>query len=153
MPSELIQVGEDSCLKFQYSAGIYGSRFLEGLREGRILASRCARCRFVLVPPRIVCANCYAKMEEFVSVGPEGTLETFTQVCFPFIDPETGRRRPVPYVYGLIRLDGANNTLQHFLEETDVSRLRIGQRVAAVFRETRAGTLLDIQYFRTVKEL
>lgn len=150
MQPELIQVRETSNLEFQYSAGLYGTRFLEGLQAGEILASRCAKCRFVLVPPRIVCANCYAKMEEFVKVGPTGTLETFTQVCFPFIDPETGKQRPVPYVYGMIRPDGANNTLQHFLEETDVSKLRVGQRVVAVFREERTGTLLDIQHFRTL---
>ena len=145
---EQIQIRETSHLPFRYSAGRYGSRFLEALREGRILASKCRACGFVLVPPRIACANCYGPMEEFVEVGPQGTLATFTQVAFPFIDPETGQMRPVPYTYGMIRLDGARNTFQYFLEEKDVTKLRTGLRVIPVFRDSREGSLRDLLFFR-----
>lgn len=50
------------------------------------------------------------------------------------------------------QFDGADNTFPHFLEETDWKKIKIGQRVEAVFEETRRGHLLDIKHFRLVKE-
>ena len=138
-------------LPYRYSAGRYGSRFLEALKNQKFLASRCRACGLVLVPPRIVCAGCFKKMEEFVELPPTGSLISYTQVTFPFLDPFTGEIRPIPYCYGMIRLDGADNTFQFFLEEKDVRRIRFGLRVRAVFREEREGTLRDILYFRTAE--
>lgn len=137
-----------SDLPYRYAAGRYGSVFLKGLREGKILASRCARCRRTLVPPRIACTGCFGRMEEIVEVPPRGTLLAFTVVAFPFIDPLTGVQRPVPYGYGMVRFEGTDNTFQYFLSEKDPSRLSVGQPVVAVFREERAGTLADLVHFR-----
>lgn len=134
-------------LPYRYAAGRYGSAFLRALREGRILASRCARCARTLVPPRLPCTGCFGPMEELVEVPPHGTLLAFTQVTFPFVDPLTGTQRPIPYCYGMVRLDGTDNTFQYFLAETDPERLRIGQRVAAVFRDQRRGEIADLVCF------
>lgn len=140
-------------LPYQYSAGRYMSRFLTTLRdEARILASRCTHCGTVLVPPRVVCGNCFAEMEEFVEVGPRGTLKTFSVINFPFIDPFTGVQRPVPYGYAIVQLDGCDNGLPHFLDEIDVHKLRIGLRVEAVFKpqDERGGAMTDILHFRVI---
>ncbi len=135
-------------LVYRYAAGRYGSAFLRGLAEGRILASRCRRCRRTLVPPRIACTGCFGRMEDVVEVPPSGRLLAFTLVAFPFLDPFTGIQRPIPYCYGMVQLDGTDNTFQYFLSETDPSRLRVGQRVVAVFREERTGTLADLAHFQ-----
>lgn len=127
-----------------------GSRFLAELRDHKkFLASRCPSCRRVYVPPRPLCGRCYAKMDEWVEVGPEGVLEAFTILRFPFIDPETGERRPVPYGYGFVRLDGADTNLQHFLRVGEKPP-RIGMRVRPVFAEERRGTLRDILHFEEI---
>lgn len=150
-------------LPYRYSAGRYGSRFLEALKDKKILASRCGSatssatggsgggCGLVLVPPRIVCARCFKKMEEFVDLPPTGVLTSYTQVTFSFIDPYTGETRPIPYCYGMIRFDGADNTFQFFLEETDIRKIHMGLRLRAVFRKKREGTIRDILFFRTDK--
>jgi len=52
----------------------------------------------------------------------------------------------------MVRLDGADTAMYHFLEETDPKKIYVGQRVKAVFREQRTGSLLDIQHFRTLEE-
>jgi hypothetical protein len=66
----------------------------------------------------------------------------------------TGEVKPIPYGFGGIQLDGADSILRHFLEETDLNKLRIGLRMQAVFkpREERVGDLTDILFFRTIKE-
>ena len=156
---ENLTVSFNVSLPYRYSAGRYGSRFLEALKDKKILASRCGSassasgggCGLVLVPPRIVCARCFKKMEEFVDLPPTGVLTSYTQVTFSFIDPYTGETRPIPYCYGMIRFDGADNTFQFFLEETDIRKIHMGLRLRAVFRKKREGTIRDILFFRTDK--
>ncbi len=140
-------------LPYAYSAGRPLSRFLVALRdEAKILASRCNQCSYVLVPPRAFCTQCHKLTPELVEVGPRGTLETFSVINFPFIDPFTGLERPVPYGYGIIKLDGCDNLLPHFLDISDHTKLAIGQRVEAVFeeKENRTTALTDIKHFRVL---
>ena len=54
--------------------------------------------------------------------------------------------------YGMVKLDGADNTFQYFLSETEPGRLRVGQTVRAVFREERTGSLADLLHFAPVEE-
>lgn len=151
MGEELLSVRIPLSLTWKYAAGSHFTRFFEALRdEGIILALRCPRCRRVYLPPRPLCGDCFRRMEEWVPVGPKGALRAFTVVYFPFLDPTTGRPRPVPFSMGLIQLDGADTSLNHYLEETDLCRLRLGMRVEAVFREHREGNMGDIRFFRAL---
>jgi len=136
---------------FNWSVGRYGSKFLAELRDHKkILGIRCPSGKRVFVPPRRVCGRCFVEMSNFVELPPRGTLTAFTVLMFSFVDPDTGKERPVPY--GYVRFDGADNTFPHFLEETDWNKIKIGQRVEAVFEEKRRGHLLDIKNFRPLKE-
>lgn len=138
---------------FRYSAGRWGSKFLVELRDHkRLLGIRCPKCQKVYTPPRQVCGPCFQRMEELVELGHKGTLVAFTIIRFSFIDPETGVTRPVPYGYGLINLDGCDNFFQHFINIEDKSKVKIGARVQAVFREDRKGNLLDIKHFEIINE-
>ena len=149
--NEPIAIRSTTELRYRYAAGRYGSIFLHGLREGRILASRCSACDRVLVPPRIACTGCFGRMDEIVEISPRGTLLTYTVVTFPFIDPFTGVQRPIPYGYGMVRFEGTTNSFQYFLSEKDPSRLRAGMAVEAVFRERRKGEIADLVHFRRVE--
>jgi hypothetical protein len=91
-------------------------------------------------------------MEDLVELSGKGTVETFTVLSFGFVDPDTGKQRPVPYTWASVNLDGSDNTFVHFLEETDIEKLKIGMRVQAVFEEQRKGHLLDIRHFETIDE-
>jgi len=138
---------------FRYSVGKWGSQFLHELRDHKkFLGIRCPQCKKVYVPPRQVCGPCFQKMEEMVEISDQGTLVAFTIIRFSFIDPETGITRPVPYGYGLIRLDGCDNAFQHFINIEEESKVKIGTRVRAVFNEKRKGNLLDIKYFEVMGE-
>ncbi|MEW6731250.1 MAG: Zn-ribbon domain-containing OB-fold protein [Acidobacteriota bacterium] len=142
-------------LPFAYSAGRALSRFLVALRdEAKILASRCHNCSLVFVPPRHFCHTCHKVMNDLVEVGPGGMLQTFSVINFGFIDPFTGIERPVPYGYGIIKLDGCTNLLPHFLDLGDAQKLALGQRVEAVFEppEKRSGALTDIKHFHVITD-
>jgi uncharacterized OB-fold protein len=83
-------------------------------------------------------------------VKPTGVIGTYTILRFAFIDPETGKQKPVPYGYGFIKLDGADTLFQHYISIEDESKIKIGARVEAVFAENRKGSIRDIEYFRVI---
>lgn len=149
--NEPIAIRATPDLRYRHAAGRYASVFLRGLREGRILASRCANCDRTLVPPRVACTGCFGRMAQIVEVPPRGTLLSYTIVTFPFLDPFTGRQRPIPYGYGMVRIEGTTNSFQYFLSEQEPSRLRVGMAVEAVFRAKRKGEIADLVHFRPVE--
>ncbi len=140
----------DAMQPFEYSIGMIGSKFFEEIKNKKILGIKCPECKKVYVPPRKVCGPCFKEMNEFVEVGPGGTIGTFTILRYEFIDPETGERKPVPYGYGFIKLDGADTLFQHYIDITNESGLQIGARVEAVFVDEPKGVIRDIQHFRIV---
>lgn len=142
-------------IPYNYSAGATATRFFRELRDSRkIYGTKCPRCHRVLVPPRPFCERDFVAADEWVEVGPAGTVETFTITYAAF----AGLREP-PFAIGLIKLDGASTSLAHFLDGVDVSepralfeRVERGLRVVPTFRKERTGSILDIENFRPVGE-
>jgi hypothetical protein len=71
-------------------------------------------------------------------------VETFTVVTYN----EPVQPRKAPYVYAVIRLDGADTGMAPFLDEVDLDEVPIGMRVRPVFARDRKANILDIQYFK-----
>jgi len=130
----------------RYYAGLMGSCFYKKLRdEKKILGVRCEKCDKVFWPPRSTCGQCFSKLslDSMVEIGPYGTLETFTMVTYR----EPVHPRQAPLIYGIIRLDGADTGMAHFIDGADFEKLAIGIRVRPIFSETRNGNILDIDHF------
>ncbi len=149
---ELLAVSSgDASQPFNWSVGIYGSKFLQELRDNKkLFGIKCPTCGRVYVPPRKVCGRCYKAMDEIVQVSDEGVIEVCTIIQFGFVDPNTGVQRPVPYSYAYIKLDGADTLLPHFLDSTDPAKVKVGARVKAVFEDKRTGNLMDIRHFKVL---
>ncbi len=151
--NELIRVPIQMNATFNYTAGRYFSYFFSQLKEhGKIMATRCSECGMTFLPPRSFCGECHRPMESWVEVGPGGVLVGFTSIYFSFHDGSTGKTRPTPFGAGLIQLDGADTALNHYLSESDIGKLRMGQRVEAVFREEREGNIGDILHFDVLED-
>lgn len=135
---------QDLKVPYRYSMGAITSKFFIEIRERKkILGIKCPQCNVVFVPPRSTCGRCFSLLKEWVEVSNRGTLQTYTVVHYPTpVQPV-----PPPLIYGIIKLDGADTGLAHLISETDYERLSIGMRVEAVFKEERAGNMLDIKYF------
>ncbi len=131
-----------------YLGGLASDFYVKLRDEKKITGSKCAKCNRVYVPPQSICSNCSVKIDGLIDVGDKGTLLTFTEVTYKEpvqpVDP--------PFVYGIIKLDGADTGLLHFIGEAQPGSLKIGMRVQAVFAEKRTGNILDIKYFKPVKE-
>jgi uncharacterized OB-fold protein len=130
---------------YTWSVGEVGSGFFSELRDNRkVYGKRCPACKKVLVPARKVCGKCFKQTDEWVEVGNEGTVQTFTVVRY---SSDVQPLNP-PFGYGIIRLDGADTGMAHLLHGSDPAKWKIGMRVKAVFKEKRTGNILDIAYFQ-----
>ncbi len=130
------------------TAGKIGSRFLTELRDNqRIMGLKCPECNIVYVPPKSVC-TCYRQLDEWVEVSSEGVLTAATVVNESYSD--LYQPKQAPYGLGIIKLDGADTGLCHFVNETDASKLTVGARVKAIFKDKRDASILDIDHFEIV---
>jgi hypothetical protein len=133
---------------YTWSVGETGSRFLTALRDqGRILANRCPHCSKVFVPPRKNCGRCFQDIDEqnWLDLPLEGTVTACTIVRENLpVSPA-----PTPFAYVLIRLDGADVDFLHIVKDR-LDRLATGARVRARLRDSRAGSVLDIDAFEPI---
>jgi uncharacterized OB-fold protein len=102
---------------YTYYAGESASRFFHELKENqRIMGTRCTKCARLLVPARAYCDACMERTAEWVEVGREGTLETFTIITAAF----PGLPKP-PIVMAYVTLDGADTSLINLVHGMDLS--------------------------------
>ena len=134
---------------YSWSVGDTGSRFLTEIRDHKkILGKKCEACETVFVPPRKMCPRCFKDTGPWIEVGPQGTLKAHTVVRY---DNSLQPVKP-PVIYGIIQLDGSSTGLVHLLGEVDLDNLAAGLRVEPVFQENREARILDIAYFRPLKD-
>lgn len=135
---------------YSWWAGDTASRFFVSLRdEKKITGTKCGACGRVFIPPRKVCPACFTENGEWVDVSGEGTVVSFSVARRQFAAIPHDKKAPV--IWGLIRLDGADTALLHYLGDVKPEDVSIGMRVQAVFAETRKGTIRDISHFKPVK--
>lgn len=137
--------------KFSWSAGEAMSRFLAELKEGKLIARTCRRCKRTLFPPRMFCEECFRPTDEWTYVRDTGTIETYS---VSYIDLDA-RRIDDPVFVGVVSVDGASPKmgLMHFFGDVTAETIRIGMPVKAVWRppEDRTGSVLDIRYWRPLR--
>lgn len=132
----------------RYTFGIAGERFFRAIKdEGKIYGSRCEACDLTYVPARQFCERCLADLEEWINVGTQGEVHTFT-LLYENLD---GSVREEPEIVAFVRMgDGG---IVHRLGDIAIEDVAIGMVVEAVFKpkNKRKGSILDIQYFRPAK--
>lgn len=150
----LLAIEEVSHMPYRWAMGLDSSKFFSEIKEREILVGiKCPKCHKVYVPPRLVCGPCFLELDELVELGSQGTIQAVTLVNYPFIDPDTGIQRPVPYIYGYIQLNGADNLFSHIIKTPPGITVRVGDRVRAVFEPVKRGRIQDIAYFEPIKKI
>ena len=125
--------------------GALASDFFIGLRDNKkITGTRCTKCNKTYVPPKSVCGFCFSKLDQLVEVATVGSLLTFTEVTYK----EPTQPVDPPFIFGVVKLDGADTGIVHLIDEIKASDIKIGIRLQAVFKDEREGNILDIKYFK-----
>lgn len=135
-------------MSYVYTAGRAGEEFFRTLMtKGRFIGAKCKKCSTVYLPPRIFCEKCFERIEgNYVSVKSRGVVHTFT-ICHETYNEQPKKK---PSIVAMIRLEGTDGGLMHWLGEVNAEDCEIGMRVEAILKpkDQRKGGILDIKYFR-----
>ena len=110
------------------------SKFWEGLKEGKIYATKCEKCGRLHFPPVADCGDCGASNVKWVELDGEGEIESFTQVI---VKPASFQKEP-SYIVAIARLKEGVKALAWLIgvEREDV---KVGMKVRLVARVTSDG--------------
>lgn len=136
--------------KYAWDAGIAISRYLEGLKAGKLLAVECHKCRRTMIPPRMFCEWCFRPVDGWREVRDTGRISTFS-LCYVTWDV---KRVKEPLIPAVIEIDGASPGMgiMHLIGGVDPQKVHIGMKVKAVWKPAagREGAITDILYWKPV---
>jgi uncharacterized OB-fold protein len=111
--------------------------FVDGLKRGELLASRCSSCGAVQYPPQSDCSRCFGTEFEWVPVQGAGSLVSFTLVLVTpeHFTPDFSKTAPFstygyePAPVGIVEMpDGLR--VMGWIPGMKVESLRVGMRLA-----------------------
>jgi len=138
----------ETVLRYSWTSGVAISRFLQGLKEGKLWARKCNKCGRTLIPPRMYCEEDFRPTDEWVRVKDTGTVNTFS---VSYVNNDASRRKK-PILVSVVDIDGASPGMGilHLLGEVEPRNVEVGMKVKAVWKPKaeRAGAITDILYFK-----
>lgn len=108
--------------------------FWEALKAGKLITTKCKSCGKVAFPPQADCPNCMSSQHEWVELGPDAVLVTFTNVQ---ITP-TSFVNNDPYIVGIGRVADDLNVLA-WVEGATVEQLKPGDKLKLQARMSPEG--------------
>ncbi len=109
-------------------------KFWEGLKEGKIYATKCTKCGKLHFPPVADCSDCLSSDVEWVELSREAEIETFTHVV---IRP-TSFQQNKPYTVAIGKLKEGVKVLA-WLTGVKMSEVKVGMRAKLVAKATTEG--------------
>ena len=139
---------EEITLRYDYALGEVAGKFMDGLRNRQILATRCSKSAMVYLPPRAFCERSFEKCDSWVEAGTSGVIETSTIVVRGFEGS-----RPPPIAIAFVRLDGVDSAIANYIEGLDMSDvdkamqvIKPGTRVKVEFIPEPQGRVTDFYF-------
>jgi uncharacterized OB-fold protein len=133
------------------SVGPVIGRFLSELRDGRLVGVRTESGKVIFPPTEYDPDNGKAVTDDYVTVGPIGTVESWSWVS----EPLDSHPLQAPFAWALIKPDGADTSILHALDMGPYERgakpptyLKTGLRVRPKYRTERQGSINDIACFQ-----
>jgi uncharacterized OB-fold protein len=135
-------------LHYEYTAGTAGEAFLRGLREGRIVASKCMKCGEVRLPPRAYCLECGGRARVDVDVDHYGRIAALSTAGLG----RDGKRLAASSrtTFGYVTFEGVSGGLVHKVVHGGRGPPLIGDPAWPVFAPSgeRKGSILDLEGFK-----
>jgi uncharacterized protein len=102
------------------------TRFFDRLRQGRLSTTQCPVDHSLHWPPRVACPQCHTDHLDWVDLPEGGRIYAFSAVL---AGAPVGMEADVPFVVGLVDLDGVPLRIFGRIEGTTWQECRIGQAV------------------------
>ncbi len=104
------------------------SPFFDHLQSGRLTTTKCRRDGQLSWPPRVVCPKCHTSDLDWVDLPRDGRVYAFSAVL---VGAPLGMEAEVPFVVGLVELEGVPFRLFGRIVGTSWEACRVGQSVRA----------------------
>lgn len=140
-------------IEYKWATGVAITKFLEGMKAGKILGSHCDDCEKTMCPPMMFCYECFSPMNNYVELPDTGIINTFS---LAYINTDATRRE-TPEIPIVADIDGTTNSPSGFLhlldENTPLDAIKVGSKIKAVWKtpEERIGDITDIKYFELME--
>jgi hypothetical protein len=143
MADELLSAPHVLQYDYRRSLGAVLSRFFTGLRDHKIEGVKTNAGRVLVPPSEYDPETGEATSDDWVEVGPGGTVESWAWVNEPL------GRHPLdrPFAFALVKLDGADTALTHAVDAGSEANMQTGMRVAAKWADETIGAIGDIVAF------
>jgi uncharacterized protein len=102
------------------------ARFFERLRQGRLSTTQCPVDHTLHWPPRVACPQCHSDRLDWVDLPEGGRIYAFSAVL---AGAPLGMEADVPFVVGLVDLEGVPLRIFGRIEGATWQECRIGQAV------------------------
>jgi uncharacterized OB-fold protein len=146
-PSQARRWTDSIPLEYHYTAGVAGEEFRRELKEnGRLLSSKCAKCKTMYIPARMFCPSCFVEIKENTPLENAGYVYSHTTVN----RNRTGEPLDEPLTVALIKFEGAKGGIVHRLQVDDQNSVSFGTKVVPILKDERerTGALTDIIAFK-----
>jgi hypothetical protein len=109
-------------------------KFWEGLKQGKVYATKCCKCGKPYFPPSADCPECLSSEMEWIELGGEAEIETFTHVV---VRP-TSFCQYKPYTVAIGKLKDGVKVLA-WLTGFKLSQIKVGMKVKLVAKVDAEG--------------
>jgi uncharacterized OB-fold protein len=111
-------------------------KFYEGLKHGKVYATRCKACGKIFFPPNTDCPICLTAEIDWIELSSEAEIETFTHVV---IRPTTFQQNS-PYTIAIGKLEEDVKVLA-WLTGFKLSEIKVGMKTKLVAKMSLEGNL------------
>jgi uncharacterized OB-fold protein len=109
-------------------------KFWEGLREGKIYATKCKKCGKAIFPPVADCPDCLSVEMEWFELSGEAEIEAFTHIV---IRPLSFQQEK-PYTVAIGRMREGVRVLA-WLTEAKLSKIKVGLKARLIVKPNQEG--------------
>lgn len=102
-------------------------KFYEGLKNGKVYATKCKACGKIFFPPNTDCPSCLTAELDWIELSSEAEIETFTHVV---IRPTTFQQNK-PYTVAIGKLK-ENVKVLAWLTGFKLSEIKVGMKAKLV---------------------
>ena len=110
------------------------SKFWEGLKKGKVYATKCQKCGRLHFPPVADCGDCGTSDVKWIELDGEGEIVTFTEV---FVKPASFSEES-SYIVAIARLKEGVKALA-WLTGVEREHVKVGMRVRLVAKVNSDG--------------
>ena len=116
--------------------------FDQYVAEHKLMASRCASCGAMHLPPRAICPKCHSDQMEWVETSGKGKLAAFTVI---YVAPNAmiaqGFTREKPYISGIVEIEEGPKISARItgFDPTKPDTIKVGSELAVDFVEFGEG--------------